>query len=731
MLRWIALCLLLSTTTLLAACGGASSSSSNASQPQIPVITIAVTPASINLPVGQTAQFLATVTGTTSTAVTWQVNSVTGGNASIGTTSAAGLYTAPAQIPNPAAVTVTAVSSADSTKTASATVTITAPPAVISVTPGVATVPVFRTVPFTATINGVPSGAITWQVNGVTGGASKTGTINSSGLFTAPNTVPVTFTPQHSSRTIHVTVQAISQEDPGAIPGSATITVTTPNQAASGLPVPMGGSGSNGGDSTTDGNRTTCCGGTLGALVSRGGVQYVLGNNHVLGRADLAAIGDPIIQPGLIDVNCSAGAATTVARLSQFVNLENPPAGKPLVDAAIAQVVPGVVDPAGTILQLGATTNATLPTDGAPHAGLGIPPIRGMAVAKSGRSTGLTCSRIETIDVRISVAYQKGCGSGATFTKIFTNQVQVAGGEFSAQGDSGSLIVAQDTADPVALLYAGSDSDTLGNPIGDVLNAFADPTTGERPVFVGTDAPHVVAACSLPGPAAANASISTSAAAQAASSDRELQRATAVRDLHAPRLLSYPEVDAVGIGSSLDEPGKPAILFFVNKGRSPADVPAEVEGVRTRIIEQDVVSYPAAPHGGMLTAAESAELERDVEFQSAKQVTRISQLKIARAREAQAGHVDEIMQMKGVQGVGVTSSADSPGDAAMMIFVLRGVAHGPIPLTVDGIRTRVRESSRFQAGFSDSKTGAGCKASSVHNQPASRSRSRGKIRTGN
>src|SRR5207302_9627902 len=62
------------------------------------------------------------------TQVTWQVNTVAGGNATVGTISTAGLYTAPGTVPSPATVTVTAVSVADSTRSASATVTITAPP---------------------------------------------------------------------------------------------------------------------------------------------------------------------------------------------------------------------------------------------------------------------------------------------------------------------------------------------------------------------------------------------------------------------------------------------------------------------------------------------------------------------------------------------------------------------------------------------------------------------------
>src|SRR5207237_6558370 len=75
---------------------------------------------------GTTQSFSATVGYSLNTQVTWQVNTVAGGNATVGTISTAGLYTAPGTVPSPATVTVTAVSVADSTRSASAKVTITA-----------------------------------------------------------------------------------------------------------------------------------------------------------------------------------------------------------------------------------------------------------------------------------------------------------------------------------------------------------------------------------------------------------------------------------------------------------------------------------------------------------------------------------------------------------------------------------------------------------------------------
>jgi serine protease len=94
-------------------------------------VTVSVSPTSGSLQAGSgtTQSFTATVGDTLNTQVTWQVNTITGGNATVGAISTAGVYTVPATVPSPATVTVTAISFADSTRSASATVTITAPAA--------------------------------------------------------------------------------------------------------------------------------------------------------------------------------------------------------------------------------------------------------------------------------------------------------------------------------------------------------------------------------------------------------------------------------------------------------------------------------------------------------------------------------------------------------------------------------------------------------------------------
>jgi hypothetical protein len=91
-------------------------------------VTVSVLPATGSLQAGSgtTQSFTATVADTLNTQVTWQVNTIAGGNATVGTISSAGVYTVPAMVPSPATVTVTAISLADATRSASAMVTITA-----------------------------------------------------------------------------------------------------------------------------------------------------------------------------------------------------------------------------------------------------------------------------------------------------------------------------------------------------------------------------------------------------------------------------------------------------------------------------------------------------------------------------------------------------------------------------------------------------------------------------
>jgi hypothetical protein len=144
--------------------------------PQITVgtstgISIVVSPMSTSLTSGGTQQFSATVLGSANTAVTW--------TSSAGTISTSGLFTAPT-VTTSTSLTVTATSSANTSKKASAIVVVNPTGSTISVTvsPTSSTLTSGNTQQFSATVVGSTNTAVTW--------ASSSGTISSSGLFTAP-----------------------------------------------------------------------------------------------------------------------------------------------------------------------------------------------------------------------------------------------------------------------------------------------------------------------------------------------------------------------------------------------------------------------------------------------------------------------------------------------------------------------------------------------------------------
>ncbi|MBI1749141.1 MAG: DUF4091 domain-containing protein [Acidobacteria bacterium] len=178
------------TVTATSSADPSASSTAQATILAAPVpIAVSVNPGSASLNLQQQLQFNATLTGTTNQAVTWAVNGVTGGNATVGTVSAAGVYTAPATLPSPATVTVRATSVADNTKFATASVTL-LPPSTISLTPSATTVQVGLGAQFFATVTGVANTAVNWAVNGIVGGNSTVGTIDANGLYIAPAAVP-------------------------------------------------------------------------------------------------------------------------------------------------------------------------------------------------------------------------------------------------------------------------------------------------------------------------------------------------------------------------------------------------------------------------------------------------------------------------------------------------------------------------------------------------------------
>jgi len=115
---------------------GGSSGNPGTPPPPPPNVTVSVSPNTANVRAGLSQPFTATVAGTSNTAVTWQVNGVTGGASATGTISVTGVYTAPSTLPSPNTVTVQAVSAADSSAAGQSAVTLWNPtPVLASVSP--------------------------------------------------------------------------------------------------------------------------------------------------------------------------------------------------------------------------------------------------------------------------------------------------------------------------------------------------------------------------------------------------------------------------------------------------------------------------------------------------------------------------------------------------------------------------------------------------------------------
>src|SRR5271155_576313 len=190
----------------------------------------------------------------------------------------------------------------------------------VTVGPATVTLGTFGKQTFTQTVTGTSSTAVTWQVNGVTGGSVTTGTISTSGAYSAPHYISGSIIPTNNNP-VTVTITAISQAD-SAASGTATITLVPQGQTAQTGAIELGTSGGNINASSVSGNTISCCGGTLGSLVVRNGTNYILSNNHVLANSDAGTIGDAILQPGLIDNpapnTCKSTGTATVANLSQF-----------------------------------------------------------------------------------------------------------------------------------------------------------------------------------------------------------------------------------------------------------------------------------------------------------------------------------------------------------------------------------------------------------------------------
>jgi hypothetical protein len=196
--------------------------------PPPPLIVVTISPLQATTLAGGNQQFMASVTGTANTAVTWTVSGTGCTGAACGTVSSSGFYTAPSAVPSPATVTVTASSEAVPTQSASAVVTISVPPPIIvTISPSQVTTPAGGSQQFTASVTGTADATVNWTVSGSGCTGTACGTISSSGFYTAPPTVPSPATVAVTATTLATPAQAASAEVTIVAPPTVTYYLAT------------------------------------------------------------------------------------------------------------------------------------------------------------------------------------------------------------------------------------------------------------------------------------------------------------------------------------------------------------------------------------------------------------------------------------------------------------------------------------------------------------------------
>lgn len=198
--------------------------------------------------------------------------------------------------------------------------------------------------------------------------------------------------------------------------------------------------------------------GTIGARATDGERTFALSNNHIFAANNGGQTGDNLLQPGVVDGGRDPD--DVIGTLHDFEPIE---------------FCRAMLCPANTLDAAIALTTADDVGHETPEGGYGSPRSRtteaelGMSVQKYGRTTGQTLGQVSGLNATIDVGYRDGKAR-------FERQIVISGRGFSAGGDSGSLVVTKGLllADrrPVGLLFAGTRTTTLANPIDLVLDRF-------------------------------------------------------------------------------------------------------------------------------------------------------------------------------------------------------------------------------------------------------------------
>ena len=644
-------------------------------------------------------RFKATLSDGAPAAVSWSARTTQNGTSlGAGSIDATGLYTPPnALSADSIAVEVTARLQSDPSKTASETITV-APGFLQPLLPENAALAPGGTLEVSAQIAEVDAGTVHWNLSdGTTGTLSQPSCLRGQHQYTTCKisfTAPSTFSTSQSVRIIATVNDTNTRSalhvllNNGGVNSSALT-----NQALQTGIIALGASGSNDGDydvykdAAGESYVADCCGGTLGALVEdTEHNQFILSNNHVLAESDQGRIGDTIDQPGLIDDACrplsqQGSTVRPVGTLRYFVPLAT---NESNVDAALAAVTPGAVSSDGSILQLGsagpginASLNAAPPVAGSGET-LNALNLNGLRVIKSGRTTGLTCSTVESVDLAVKVDYYKDCAETQPYyTKTFTGQIGIGGDSFSDSGDSGSLVLDAANAQPIGLFYAaGTDGNgngmSIANPIGDVLTELGN-QSGSKLSVVGSKTEHAITCLNYDDNTEASTLPTLSQAAEA-------QARNSAQNAAAEIVNREKGVLAVIPGESADSAGEAAVIVYVDKTKPNTIVPQTIAGVRTVVVLTDAMSVANGTAPKLPARMAGIQLSAGV---------------LSNAATVEREYASRFFTDPAIFGVGVSQSQDNPQEAALLVLVDLNKAAKAMPPTVGGLRVRYMQLHRF------------------------------------
>jgi hypothetical protein len=335
-------------------------------------------------------------------------------------------------------------------------------------------------------------------------------------------------------------------------------------------PIKLGVSGGNVNDIIVDGDLAYCISGTLGALVLKNGTPHILSNNHVIGRQNAASKGDAISQPGLIDNRCRDEEEDYVGHLSAYKKIRFGGLKRNRIDAAIAEIVPGTVDPQGTIQGIGVPGDTVMK------------PFLGMHVKKSGRSSGLTRGIVILLNATVVVDFST---EDEQKTAKFVNQLMVTpnGNTFVEPGDSGSAVFfdSPDCPEWVGLLFAGS-SDGWGivNPISQVFKSLKKLKPKGRVTPIGCSSEDRVIGLDPLSIRAAS-----SHATDTAKLERQLRQGRRIVERRDDDLLTLDGVVGLGLGISDQAPARIVLHVLVADERPEVidRIPATLEDMPVEI----------------------------------------------------------------------------------------------------------------------------------------------------